>query len=308
MERAFDGALSPNPHYYQIKGRAAEIARALGSRVGGAEHLFLGMLHDGGWPVNVIARLVDLGQAEAAVLGILNSPGYSPPPVPRILVPAGYVRAWGAEIAFEMGDSYLGVEHAFLAMIRMRETVPARALASLADLDELEAAVLEAKNAPAGGPPEDAVFLPEGQEMDGPLRRAVADALPDSTTFSFSDDDNRTWIRVIGPPVQGGRERSLPVFLTYPRHRRPAHRHAPARFEPAEDPASDQIAVEPVERVTDDGQFEVPGLRVKGLGVRHDRPDIRRTLGGGLGPDYLYHVRFLVHGPHLGKPTAQREG
>lgn len=62
-----------------------------------------------------------------------------------------------------------------------------------------EAAVLEAKNAPAGGPPEDAVFLPEDQEMDGPLRRAVADALPDGTTFSFSGDEvDRTWVRVIG--------------------------------------------------------------------------------------------------------------
>ena len=48
MGRAFDGTLSPNPHYYEIKGRAAEIARALGSPVGGAEHLFLAMLHDGG--------------------------------------------------------------------------------------------------------------------------------------------------------------------------------------------------------------------------------------------------------------------
>jgi hypothetical protein len=78
--------LSPNPHYYEIRGRAAEIARALGSPVGGAEHLFLGMLHDGGWPVSLISGLVDLGQAETAVLGILNSPGYSPPapsPVPR---------------------------------------------------------------------------------------------------------------------------------------------------------------------------------------------------------------------------------
>jgi len=67
--------LSPNPHYYEIRGRAAEIARVLGSPVGGAEHLFLGMLHDGGWPVIVISGLVDFGQAEAAVLGILNSPG-----------------------------------------------------------------------------------------------------------------------------------------------------------------------------------------------------------------------------------------
>jgi len=42
MGQAFNGALSPTPHYYEIQGRAAEIARALGSPVGGAEHLFLG--------------------------------------------------------------------------------------------------------------------------------------------------------------------------------------------------------------------------------------------------------------------------
>lgn len=61
-----------------------------------------------------------------------------------------------------MGDSYVGVEHAFLAMIRRRDTVPARALAGLVDLDTLEAAVLEAKNAAPGGAPDDSVFLPEG--------------------------------------------------------------------------------------------------------------------------------------------------
>jgi len=82
MERASDGALSPTPHYYEIMGRAAEIARALGSPVGGAEHLFLAMLHDGGWPVRPISGLVDLARAEAAVRGILDSPGYSPPPPP----------------------------------------------------------------------------------------------------------------------------------------------------------------------------------------------------------------------------------
>ena len=84
--------LSPNPHYYEIRGRAAEIARALGSPVGGAEHLFLGMLHDGGWPVGLISGLVDLGQAETAVLGILNSPGYSPSPPPRFPARAGDVQ------------------------------------------------------------------------------------------------------------------------------------------------------------------------------------------------------------------------
>jgi hypothetical protein len=144
MGRELDGMLSPNPHYYEIRGRAAEIARALGSTAGGAEHLFLGMLHDGGWPVSVISDLVDPGQAEAAVLDILNSPGYSPLPPPRFPARAGDVQMWGAQVALEMGDCYLGVEHAFVAMIRHRETVPARALAGLADLDALEAAVLEA--------------------------------------------------------------------------------------------------------------------------------------------------------------------
>ncbi|HXL94669.1 MAG TPA: hypothetical protein VN969_37555 [Streptosporangiaceae bacterium] len=38
MRPTSDGALSPNPHYYKLEGRAAEIARALGSPVGGAEH------------------------------------------------------------------------------------------------------------------------------------------------------------------------------------------------------------------------------------------------------------------------------
>jgi hypothetical protein len=64
MRQVFDGALSPTPHHYQVIGRAAEIARTLGS------------------PVDV--------------------------------------QPWGAEVAFEMGDSYLGLEHALLSMIRAR--------------------------------------------------------------------------------------------------------------------------------------------------------------------------------------------
>jgi hypothetical protein len=199
MGRAADGVLSPTPHYYQLQGRAAEIARALGSQAGGAEHLFLGMLHDGGWPVSVISPLVDLGQAEAAVLGIVNGPGYSPPPAPRVPVRNGYVQPWGADIAIEMGDAYIGVEHVLLAMIRSRDTIPARALAGLADLDAVEAAVVQAKDAP-GGPAPDAVFLPEGQELDSALLAAIADALPEDTTFGFNyDADRRAWIRVFGP-------------------------------------------------------------------------------------------------------------
>jgi hypothetical protein len=201
MTQAPGRGLSPTPRYYRIEGRAAEIARVMGSPVGGAEHLFLAMLHDGSWPLSVISGLVDLDRAEAAVLGILNGPGYSPPPPPRFFVRDGHVELWGAKLAHDMGDSYLGVEHAFLAMIRKRETVPARALAGLADLGALESAVLEAKNAPVG-PGKDAIFLPEGQQMDGELTAAIVEALPDGTTFGFNRDAERTWMSVIGP---GGR-------------------------------------------------------------------------------------------------------
>src|ERR1700733_4101275 len=93
MSQAANGVLSPTPRYQEVKGRAAEIARALGSPVGGAEHLFLGMIHDGGWPVIVIANLVDLGQAETAVTEIVNGPDYSPPPRPKLLMRAGYVQS-----------------------------------------------------------------------------------------------------------------------------------------------------------------------------------------------------------------------
>jgi hypothetical protein len=205
MERESKGMLSPTPHYYEIKGRAAEIARALGSPVGGAEHLFLAMLHDGGWPVSVVSGLVDLARAEAAVHGILDSPGYAPPPPPRVLVRNGSVESWGAGVAVEMGDSHLGVEHAFLAMIRNRETVPARALAGLADLDALDAAVVEAANAPVR-PHENAVFLPEGQQLDSPMLKAISEAVPEGATFGFNGKDGRTWIHVFGPGGSLGRE------------------------------------------------------------------------------------------------------
>lgn len=215
MRRTFDGALFPNPHHYMIHGRAAEIAWSLGSPACTAEHLFLGMLHDGGWPVNAISSLVDLGQAEAAVLGILSSPEYAPPPAPQFPGRAGDVELWGAEVAHQMGDSYLGAEHALVAMIRNRETVPARALATLADLDAVEAAVIAAKNARTNDPPKDAAFLPEGQEMDSPLRKAVIDALPEGSTFGFNHAaDLRTWMHVFGPGGSLGPEVSREVLNT----------------------------------------------------------------------------------------------
>ncbi len=208
--------LSPTPHYYELRGRAAEIARASGSLVGGAEHLFLGMLHDEGWPVSAISGLVDLARAEAAVRAILDSPGYlSPPPSRGSFVRGPVPPLWGARVAAEMGDSHLGAEHALLEMIRNRETVPARALAGLADLDALDAAVVAAKNAPVG-PHEDAAFLPEGQQLDSPLLSAISDAVPEGATFGFNGraETGETWIHVFGPGGSLGREVSREVLNT----------------------------------------------------------------------------------------------
>ena len=126
----------------------------------------------------------------------------------------GYVEpSWGVGVAVEVGDAHLGMEHALLAMIRNRETVPARALAGLADLEALDAAVVAAMNAPIA-PGEDAVFLPEGQQLDSPLSRAIIDALPEGTTFGFNGADGRTWIQVHGPGGRLGPEVTREVLNT----------------------------------------------------------------------------------------------
>jgi hypothetical protein len=121
--------------------------------------------------------------------------------------------SWGAAVAAEMGDSHLGLEHALLAMIRDRETVPARALARLADLDALDAAVVAAANAPVV-PHENAAFLPEGQQMDSGLSDAISDALPKGATFGFNGADGRAWIHVYGADGSLGREFSREVLNT----------------------------------------------------------------------------------------------
>jgi hypothetical protein len=79
------------------------------------------------------------------VLGIVGGPGYSPPPPPRgFFVPGGHVETWGVRLAAELGDSYVGVEHAFLAMIGPAATAmptrprvgPARGVTRRAAVDE----------------------------------------------------------------------------------------------------------------------------------------------------------------------------
>lgn len=94
------------------------------------------------------------------------------------------------------------MEHALLEMIRYRDSVPARALTALqVDMDAVEAAVLTARNSPRCEPPDDAAFLPQGESIDAPLRRAIVRALPEGTRFGYSQpsDGLRAWIQLIGP-------------------------------------------------------------------------------------------------------------
>jgi hypothetical protein len=65
-------------------------------------------------------------------------------PTPRY----GRVLENSAEVAREMGHSYVGVEHLFLAIIRDRAAVPAQALARLIDLDQVQAGLLEVMASP----------------------------------------------------------------------------------------------------------------------------------------------------------------
>jgi ATP-dependent Clp protease ATP-binding subunit ClpA len=189
--------LTLTPRYYTILGRAAEIARAAGAEQASADHLFLAMLHDGGWPLSVLteAGMIDLDQLEAAVLAGMRAAGDPPSAGPALP---------GGRLAHDLGDSYIGVDHAFLAIIRDRGTAASAALASLAGLDEAEAAVLAVKNTPPRAP-DDAVFLPAGQELDEQLRAAIAERLPAGASFGFNSLDGRIWVQIcdIDDPDQG---------------------------------------------------------------------------------------------------------
>ena len=192
---------SPTPHYYEVRGRAAEIARSTGAERVAAEHLFLAMLHDGGWPVRVLTKagLIDAGRAEAAIVAAMSAPGYTPSAGPSLR---------GGRAAAELGDSHVGLEHVFLAIIRDRASLPSLALAGLADLDELEAAVLATKNAPPRAP-DDAVFLPDGQDLDARLLTALEERVPAGASFGFNRLDGRTWIHVWGADVDRGAARAI---------------------------------------------------------------------------------------------------
>lgn len=187
--------------YHEIRGRAAEIARSQGSWIILAEHFFLGILHDGGQRcTKVLSQLVELGEAESAVLAILNDPGYALPvgpvrPMPMMI----QKKIWGVQAAVDLGHAVISIDDAFLDLIRQRDTVPARALADLdLDLDAMDIAVVEDMTAPVPVP-DGAVFLPDGLEFDDLLTRAVRDALPRGAGVSISPPSHRPWLTVTGP-------------------------------------------------------------------------------------------------------------
>ncbi len=99
------------------------------------------------------------------------------------------------------GSPHVRAEHLFLALIRDRRTVPARALASLIDIGRVEEAVLGVMNSPGyrgPGCPANGFLLPEGQELDQELIKALVELVPNGATVGFNWQGGRPWIRVTG--------------------------------------------------------------------------------------------------------------
>jgi hypothetical protein len=200
MGSVSDGALRLTTGYHEIRGRAAEIARGRGCWIILAEHFFLGMLHDGGGKcMRVLSRSADLGEVESAALTILDGPGYAIPLNPGRPLPMIQSGIWGMQAAVRMDHTIISVDHAFLDLIRQRDTVPAQALASLGlELDAMDAAIVDAMTSPTPVP-DDAVFLPDGQEFDDLLQRALRDAVPGGAGLSVYPHGDRPWLKVNGP-------------------------------------------------------------------------------------------------------------
>ena len=99
-------------------------------------------------------------------------------------------------VAREMGHSYVGVEHLFLAIIRDRAAVPTQALAKLVDLDQVEAGLLEvmASYGDAGQAPANAVWFPRSE-----LPERLA-ALPPDPRYGWNVAGDQAWIAVHESP------------------------------------------------------------------------------------------------------------
>jgi hypothetical protein len=98
-----------------------------------------------------------------------------------------------AELARELGHSYVGVEHLFLAIIRERGAVPTQVLATLIDLDQVEAALAADMDSPGykGEAPPGAVWFPRGE-----LRGRLAALRGSGAKYRFNLAGDRAWIVV----------------------------------------------------------------------------------------------------------------
>lgn len=118
-----------------------------------------------------------------------------PTPTPR------YCRVLeaAAELARDMGHSYVGVEHLFLTILRDQMAVPTQALARLIDLDQVETGLREVMASPsyAGQPPANAVWLPLSEVHE--TLAALPGFVPPGTRYGFNVAGDRAWIVVDGP-------------------------------------------------------------------------------------------------------------
>ena len=94
------------------------VARALESPVRPTEHLYLAMLHNSGCgPWHRYSGLVNIARAEAAVRGVLDSPGSSP----RLLPGFGALRSMVPGAAMGTSDLWSAVE------VAVESAIPASA-------------------------------------------------------------------------------------------------------------------------------------------------------------------------------------
>ena len=138
-----------------------EAGRSMGAGWVAPEHLFLAMLHDGGWPVSVLtgAGLIDANQVEIAVVAAMNAPGYTP----TVGAPLAGGRTAGA-----LCDSYIGLEHVFLEIIGDR--------AGLRDGEHLVELVELVERPASASPPKPAGNLEGGVGACGDSRSRLVEA------------------------------------------------------------------------------------------------------------------------------------
>ena len=124
------------------------------------------------------------------------SDDHGPSPTPRY----NEVLDTSAALAREMGHSYIGAEHLFLAIIRDRAAVPTQALARIVDLDRLEATLHEVMASPSyvGEPPPGAVWVAQDELRN--LLGALPDCVPRGTRYGFNVMEDRAWI-IVDEPV-----------------------------------------------------------------------------------------------------------